>query len=118
VKSVTSGGYGTPPKFSTFAQLSPCWHLADTLLSRTKRHWSIHMQEEVRTKYHPSSLSTIRQTNLPARNLNIALLFLDVAQADFSTNSGYWCDIEIVKHLLIQTRDQIKAEYDKVAKLV
>jgi hypothetical protein len=76
------------------------------------------MQEEVRTKYHPSNLSTIRQTNLPAHNLNSALLFLNVAQADFPTNSAYWCDIEIVKHLLIQTRDQIKAEYDKGARLV
>ena len=76
------------------------------------------MQEQVRMKYHPSNLSTIRPPNQPLSNLNSALLFLDVAQAEFSTNSGYWCDIEIVKHLLIQTRDQIKAEYDKVAKLV
>jgi hypothetical protein len=76
------------------------------------------MQEEVRTQYHPSNLSTIRLPNQTVRNLNLALLFLDVAQAEFSPNSGYWCDIEIVKHLLIQTRDQIKAEYDKVAKLV
>jgi hypothetical protein len=76
------------------------------------------MQEQVRTKYHPSNPSTILQTNQPGRNLSIALLFLDVAQAEFSSNSGYWCDIEIVKHLLIQTRDQIKAKYDKVAKLV
>jgi hypothetical protein len=76
------------------------------------------MQEQVRTKYHPPHLSTIVQTNQPVGNLNSALLFLDVAQGEFSSNSAYWCDIEIVKHLLIQTRDQIKAEYDKVAKLV
>jgi hypothetical protein len=76
------------------------------------------MQEQVRTKYDPSNLSTILQTNQPAGNLNAALLFLDAAQAGFSSNSAYWCDIEIVKHLLIQTRDQIKAKYDKVAKLV
>jgi hypothetical protein len=76
------------------------------------------MQEQVRTKYDPSNSSTILYTNQPGRNLNIALLFLDVAQAEFSSNSAYWCDIEIVKHLLIQTRDQIKAESDKVAKLV
>ena len=47
-----------------------------------------------------------------------ALLFLDVAQAEFSSNSGYWCDIAIVKYLLVQTRDQIKEEYGKVATLV
>jgi hypothetical protein len=76
------------------------------------------MREQVRTKYDPSNSSTILYTNQPGRNLNIALLFLDVAQAEFSSNSAYWCDIEIVKYLLIQTRDQIKAEYDKVAKLV
>jgi hypothetical protein len=76
------------------------------------------MQEQVRTKYDPSNSSTILYTNQPGRNLNIALLFLDVAQAEFSSNSAHWCDIEIVKHLLIQTRDQIKAESDKVAKLV
>jgi len=76
------------------------------------------MQEQVRTKYDPSNSSTILYTNQPGRNLNIALLFLDVAQAEFSSNSAYWCDIEIVKYLLIQTRDQIKAESDKVAKLV
>ena len=76
------------------------------------------MQEQVCTKYDPSNSSTILYTNQPGRNLNIALLFLDVAQAEFSSNSAYWCDIEIVKHLLIQTRDQIKAESDKVAKLV
>jgi hypothetical protein len=76
------------------------------------------MQEQVGTKYDPSNSSTIFQTNQPGRNLSIALLFLDVAQGEFSSNSRYWCDIEIVKHLLIQTRDQIKAEYDKVAKLV
>jgi hypothetical protein len=75
------------------------------------------MQEQVCTKYHPSNLSTILQTNQPAGNSN-TLLFLDVAQARFSFNSAYWCDMEIVKHLLIQTRDEIKAEYDKVAKLV
>ena len=76
------------------------------------------MREQVRTKYDPSNSSTILHTNQPGRNLNIALLFLDVAQAEFSSNSAYWCDIEIVKYLLIQTRDQIKAESDKVAKLV
>ena len=76
------------------------------------------MQVQVSTKYDPSNSSTILHTNQPGRNLNIALLFLDVAQADFSPNSGYWCDIEIVKHLLIQTRDQIGAEYDRLAKLV
>jgi hypothetical protein len=76
------------------------------------------MQEQVRPKYDPSNSSTILYTNQPGRNLNIALLFLDVAQAEFSSNSAYWCDIEIVKHLLIQTRDQIKVESDKVAKLV
>jgi hypothetical protein len=76
------------------------------------------MREQVRTKYDPSNSSTILYTNQPGRNLNIALLFLDVAQAEFSSNSAYWCDIEIVKYLLIQTRDQIKAESDKVAKLV
>jgi hypothetical protein len=76
------------------------------------------MQEEVSTQYHPSNLSTIRPPNQTVRNLNLSLLFLDVAQAGFSSNSGHWCDIEIVKHLLIQTRDQIKAEYDKAAKLV
>ena len=76
------------------------------------------MQEEVRTQNHPSNLSTIRPPNHAGRNLNLALLFLDVAQAEFSSNSGYWCDIEIVKRLLTKTHDQIKAEYDKVAKLV
>ena len=76
------------------------------------------MQEQVRTMYHPSNLSTISPPSHPVRNLNLALLFLDVAQAEFSSNSGYWCDIEIVKHLLTKTHDQIKAEYDKVAKLV
>jgi hypothetical protein len=116
VKSVTSGGYGTPPNFSTSAQLLSFWHLADTLLSRTKRHWSLQMQ--VRTMYHPSNLSTISPPSQPVRNLNLALLSLDVAQAEFSSNSGYWCDIEILKDLLIRTHDQIKAEYDKVAKLV
>jgi hypothetical protein len=118
VKSVTSGGYGTPPHFSTSAQLVSSWHLADTLLSRTKRHWSLQMQEEVRTMCHPSNLSTISPPSQPVRNLNLALLFLDVAQAEFSSNSGYWCDIEILKDLLTRTHDQIKAEYDKVAKLV
>jgi hypothetical protein len=76
------------------------------------------MQEQVRTKSHPSNPSTILQTSRAGSNLSIALLFLDVAQAEFSSNSGYWCDIEIVKYLLIQTRDQIKAKYDKVARLV
>jgi len=76
------------------------------------------MQEEVRTQNHPSNLSTIRPPNHAGRNLNLALLFLDIAQAEFSSNSGYWFDIEIVKHLLIQTHDQIKAEYDRAAKLV
>jgi hypothetical protein len=76
------------------------------------------MQEQVRTKYHPSNLSTIRPPNQPLSSLNSALLFLDVAQAEFSSNSGYWCDIAIVKYLLVQTRDQIKEEYDKVARLV
>ena len=76
------------------------------------------MQEEVCTQYHPSNLSTIRPPNQTVRNLTLSLLFLDVAQSEFSTSSVHWCDIEIVKHLLIQTRDQIKAEYDKVAKLV
>ena len=76
------------------------------------------MQEQVRMKYHPSNLPTIRPPNETVRNLTLSLLFLDVAQSEFSSNSGHWCDIEIVKHLLIQTRDQIKAEYDKVAKLV
>jgi hypothetical protein len=76
------------------------------------------MQEEVCTQYHPSNLSTIRPPNQTVRNLTLSLLFLDVAQAEFSSNSAYWCDIEIVKHLLIQTRDQIKVESDKVAKLV
>jgi hypothetical protein len=75
------------------------------------------MQEQVRPNY-PSKLSTISPPHQPVRNLNIALLFLDVAQSDFSSNSAYWCDIEIVKHLLTKTRDQIKAECDKVAKLV
>ena len=76
------------------------------------------MQEQVRTKSHPSNPSTKLTKNQPGRNLSIALLFLDVAQAEFSSNSEYWCDIEILKHLLIKTRDQIKADYDKVAKLV
>jgi hypothetical protein len=76
------------------------------------------MQEQVRTKSHRSNPSTKLTKNQPGRNLSIALLFLDVAQAAFSPNSGYWCDIEIVKYLLVQTRDQIKEEYDKVAKLV
>ena len=76
------------------------------------------MQEEVCTQYHPSNLSIIRPPNQNVRNLTLSLLFLDVAQSELSSNSGRWCDIEIVKHLLIQTRDQIKAEYDKVAKLV
>jgi hypothetical protein len=76
------------------------------------------MQEEASTQYHPSNLSTIHPPNHTVRNLNLSLLFLDVAQAEFSFNSGDWCDIEIVKYLLIQTRDQIKAKYDKVAKLV
>ena len=76
------------------------------------------MQEEVSTQYHPSNLSTIRPPNHAGRNLNLALLFLDIAQAEFSSNSGYWCDIEILKYLLTQTRDEIKAEYDKVATLV
>jgi hypothetical protein len=76
------------------------------------------MQEQVLTNY-PSKLSTISpHTNQPVRNLNIALLFLNVAQSDFSSNSAYWCDIEIVKHLLTKTRGQIKAECDKVAKRV
>jgi hypothetical protein len=76
------------------------------------------MQKDVCTQYHPSNLPTIRPPNETVRNLTLSLLFLDVAQSEFSSNSGRWCDIEIVKHLLIQTRDQIKAEYDKVAKLV
>jgi hypothetical protein len=76
------------------------------------------MQEQVRTSSHPSNSFTICPPNQPVRNLKIALLFLDIAQSDFSSNSGYWCDIEIVKHLITQTLDQIKAEYDKVAKLV
>jgi hypothetical protein len=76
------------------------------------------MQEAVCTQDHPSNLSTIRPPNQNVRNLTLSLLFLDVAQSEFSTSSVHWCDIEIVKHLLIQTRDQIKAEYDKVAKLV
>jgi hypothetical protein len=75
------------------------------------------MQEQVRTKSHPSNPST-KLPKKNGRNLSIALLFLDVAQAEFSSNSEYWCDIEILKHLLIKTRDQIKADYDKVAKLV
>jgi hypothetical protein len=56
------------------------------------------MQEEVGTQYHPSNLSTIRPPNHTVSNLNLALLFLDVAQAEFSSNSGYWCDIEIVRY--------------------
>jgi hypothetical protein len=76
------------------------------------------MQEKVCTQYHPSNLSAIRPPNQNVRNLTLSLLFLDVAQSELSTSSVHWCDIEIVKHLLNQTRDQIKAEYDKVAKLV
>jgi hypothetical protein len=76
------------------------------------------MQEQEHTKYHPSNSSTIHPPNQPVSNLNCALLFLNVAQGEFSSNSGYWCDIEIMKYLLTQTRDQIKEEYDKVAKLV
>ena len=76
------------------------------------------MQEQVRTKHHPSNSSTIRPTNQPLSNLNSALLFLNVAQGEFSSNSDYWCDIEILKFLLTQTRDQIEAEYDEAAKLV
>jgi hypothetical protein len=76
------------------------------------------MHEKVRTKDRPSDSSTIHPTNQPLSNLNSALLFLNVAQGEFSSNSDYWCDIEILKYLLTQTRDEIKAEYDKVATLV
>jgi hypothetical protein len=117
VKLVTSGGYGTPPNISFLHKLLYCWLPADKFLSRTNGVGVSKMQE-VRTKYYPSDLSTISPPNQPLSNLNGALLFLSIAQAEFSSNSGYWCDIEIMKYLLTQTRDQIKAEYDKVAKLV
>ena len=76
------------------------------------------MQEQVLTKHHPSNSSTIHPPTQLLSNLNSALLFLSVAQGEFSSNSDHWCDIEILKDLLTQTRDQIKAEYDKAAKLV
>jgi hypothetical protein len=97
--------------------LLSCWLPADTFLSRTNGVGVSKMQQ-VSTKYHPSHLSTTNPPDQPLSNLNSALMFLNVAQAEFLSNSDYWCHIEIVKHLLAQTRDQINAEYDKVAKLV
>jgi hypothetical protein len=117
VKLVTSGGYGTRRTFPLLHKLLSCWFPADKFLSRTNGV-GVSKMRYVRTKCHPSDLSTISPTNQPLSDLNSALLFLGVAQAEFSSNSGHWCDIEIVKDLLVQTRDQIKAEYDKVAELV
>jgi hypothetical protein len=71
------------------------------------------MQEQVRTKNHPSNSSTIRPPNQPISNLNGALLFLHVAQAEFSSNSDHGCDIDIITYLLTQTRDAIQTERDK-----
>jgi hypothetical protein len=75
------------------------------------------MQKEVRTKYHPSNLSKIRPPIQHLSNLNSALLFLHVAQDEFSPNSLHWCDIDIISYLLTQTRDAIQTEHDKGAKL-
>jgi hypothetical protein len=75
------------------------------------------MQEQVPTKHHLSIASTIRPPNQPISNINSALLFLHVAQEEFSSNSIYWCDIDIITYLLTQTRDAIQTEHDKGAKL-
>lgn len=75
------------------------------------------MQEKVRTKYHPSLSFLIRPPTRHLSNLNSALLFLNVAQEEFPSNSLYWCDIDIVRYLLTQTRDAIQAEHDKGPKL-
>jgi hypothetical protein len=71
------------------------------------------MQEQVRKKNHPSNSSTFRPPNQPISNLNGALLFLHVAQEEFSSNSVHGCDIDIITYLLTQTRDAIQTERDK-----
>jgi hypothetical protein len=70
------------------------------------------MQEQVRKKNHPSNSSTFRPPN-QLSNLNGALLFLHVAQEEFSSNSVHGCDIDIITYLLTQTRDAIQTERDK-----
>jgi hypothetical protein len=71
------------------------------------------MLEKVHTKYPPSLSFPIRPPTQHLSNLNSALLFLNVAQEEFSSNSLYWCDIDIIRYLLTQTRDAIQGEHDK-----
>jgi hypothetical protein len=75
------------------------------------------MQEQGRPKGSPSNPSTIRPANPRISNLNSALLFLYVAQEEFSSNSVIWSDIEVIAYLLTQTRDSIQTEHDKGPKL-
>jgi hypothetical protein len=73
------------------------------------------MQEQGRPKDSPSNPSAIRPVHPRISNLNSALLFLYVAQEEFSSNSVIWCDIDIITYLLTQTRDAIQTAHDKGA---